>query len=116
MVTAMARRTAAWLAEPMPRYILIPIILMIALIAFGGLQRFQDLTDANIREAAIEAAARDYQQCLIRVETRDSLREVLIGITELFPDSSGAQAIRDLIENEYPPLDPVSCGVNPATG
>ena len=113
MVTELTRRMHRWWSEPTPRYLLLPIAVMIALIAFGVQGARNAIYDQRIDAAVDEANQRDYVQCLSRVDTREALREVLLGITALFPDSEGADAIEELIQSEYPMLDIASCGVVP---
>lgn len=86
---------------------------MIALIAFGVQSARNAIYDERLDDAAAEIAQREFVQCLSRVDTRQALREVLLGITELFPDSEGADSIRHLIETEYPMLDVATCGAAP---
>jgi hypothetical protein len=98
-------RTVEWLNGTTTRKAVIPMYLILAVFVFGTVSRFERLADEQIRDVAREAAALDYTTCATRVETRHSLREVLIGITDLFPADQSAEAIRALIETEYPALE-----------
>jgi hypothetical protein len=107
-------RVKAWLDEPTPRKAMLPAYLILTVGMITGFARFEaiaeqraaDLADNN---AAI-LAANDLQQCLTRVDTRDSIREVMLGIVDLFDPSQGVNDIRYLIETDYPRLDPaVEC-------
>lgn len=112
-MTELTDRIVKWWKQSTPRYLLLPIIAMIALVAFGVMTAREAIQDQKLDNAVQDAAQREFVQCLSRVDTRQALREVLLGITDLFPDSDGAEAITLLIETQYPMLDVASCGEQP---
>lgn len=57
-------------------------------------QRIEDLVEKNAQE-----------DCSIRKETRDTLRNVLFGIMDHFPPNDDIEALREYVQDEYPPLD-----------
>ena len=106
---AVTGRIKGWFMEPIPRYAVLPIYVILLIFAWAGLNWNRETNRRDLAEARLEVVAREYQQCLTRVETRDSLREVFFAITDLFPDSDAAGAIDLLIETEYPPIASEDC-------
>jgi hypothetical protein len=75
-----------------------------------GFARFEAIADERAGDLSRQAEANALVVCLSRVETRESLRSVLIGITELFDtDDRDVRAVIELIESDYPPLDAADC-------
>lgn len=109
MVKVGLGRVREWLVEPTPRYAMLPAYVILAIFAFAGLRWNDLLAQERLDDARTEVAERDYQQCINRAETRESLREIFLGITALFPDSAAARDIELLIEVEYPPLEATDC-------
>ena len=65
---------------------------------------------ADRTQTALDRAeAIEYSQCITRVETRDTLREVLLSITAVLEPSEQVIRIENLIEVKYPPLDTRNC-------
>lgn len=105
MAGIVVARIRTWLWEPTPRIQMLPAYLLFAIGMSVVMGQFASLSEQRIADARLEAVERDYGTCVNRVETRSTLRGVFIGIVDLFPESDAAEAIRDLIESEYPALD-----------
>jgi hypothetical protein len=99
-------RVKTWLWEPTPRIQMLPAYMILGIGGFAVMGQFVSLSNQRIEDAEEEALQREYITCVSRVNTRDALRGVLLGITELFPPDDGqVAAVTELIETEYPALD-----------
>lgn len=89
------------------------IVVCVAIILIVG--RLNSVAQAQADNVLEYAQGVAYAQCLSRVDTRESLREVLLNIADLFPESEGATAITVLINEEYPALDPLTTCTTPGS-
>lgn len=87
-----------WMNGTVKRKQVVPAYLMLAVGAVLGVYSLDRLGEQRIADATT-------LQCVNRVDTRETLRGVLLGITAQFPqDDPGVLAVVALIENDYPPL------------
>lgn len=94
-----------WLDAPTTRKAVLPSYLFIGFAVWFGLGQINEVNEQRLADATTT-------QCLTRVETRDSIRTILLAITSQFPDSPSVEVIVALIEEEYPALDAIEeCGV-----
>lgn len=74
-----------------------------------GAYTVNEFQQRYVDNAAERAVAIQFAQCESRVETRETLREVLLSITDVLDDSEPVDRIVVLIETRYPPLDLSDC-------
>jgi hypothetical protein len=109
-ITTVVAGVREWLNQPTPRKQMLPAYLILTVGIVLGFSRFEAL--ANQRADDLEAAsvARALVACQARVESRDSLRSVLLGIADLFEESESVSKIVRLINSDYPAMNPdVEC-------
>jgi hypothetical protein len=98
-----------WLNQPTPRKQMLPAYFILTLGIIAGFARFEAIAEERAQDLRADTDRNAATICLARVETRDSLRGVLIGITELFDNTEEVAAVVKLIQDDYPPLDPTVC-------
>lgn len=100
-----------WLNRTTKVKYVLPAYLILALGFAFSWARLNDLNAERIQDQQIDEIQTEYHQCLTRVDTRDSIRAILLAITAQFPDSESVEVIVTLIQTEYPPLDAATtCG------
>jgi hypothetical protein len=133
------RRVREWLNAPTqtPRKWVVGVTAALALTWAGGVygavvyvnnQRTDAVADARLaaRDAALalyQAELAQFQgqidsrvQCLLRVEGRNDLRGVLIGIYDVLEDRGSTELVallRHDLDTNYAPIDPARCGPEP---
>jgi hypothetical protein len=109
-IHSVANAVSEWLNQPTPRKQMLPAYLILTVGIVLGFARFESLADERAEDLAAQTEANAFVVCVSRVETREALRSVLIGITELFDDNTrDVQAVVALIESDYPPLSVDDC-------
>lgn len=102
----------AWLDTPTTRKAVIPSYAFIGLAVWFGLGQINEVNAQRSADTQAFVVETTLNTCLTRVETRDSIRTILLAITAQFPDSESVRVIEQLIETDYPALDPVvECGL-----
>jgi hypothetical protein len=104
-IQAISNGVREWLNQPTPRKQMLPAYLILTVGIVLGFTRFENLAEQRANDVQAFAEQNAYAICVTRVETRDSLRSVLIGLTQLFDDSDAVDEIRLLIETDYAQLD-----------
>ncbi len=100
-----------WLNRTTKVKYVLPAYLILALGFAFSWARLNDLNAERLQDQQISVIQTEYHQCLTRVDTRDSIRTILLAITAQFPDSESVDVIVTLIQTEYPPLDAdTTCG------
>lgn len=94
-----------WLNEPTPRKQMLPAYLILTIGIMAGVTRFDSLSAQRTDDVREFAQSTALSQCSTRIETRDSLRAVLLGITTLFDQDANSERIVNLIQADYPALD-----------
>lgn len=104
-------RMGRYLAGSVPRYQVLPLYLIIVMFAWAGLRWNDNLARSRLAEASEEIRENVYINCVANVTSENNLRETLLAIAGLFPESPSAHAIRELIEADHPLLRLEDCTI-----
>lgn len=116
-----------WFREFMNRYVqvkfVLPAYLTLAVTALSvvyvqqtNIENRDRIRADQIAMVAFEGELREYEFCLVRVETRNTLREVLVFLIELesVRGTRDGMIFREYLDDQYPLLSAVDeCGVPP---
>lgn len=102
-------RLAAYLNGNVPRYQVLPLYLIIVMFAWAGLRWNDSLARTRLEEASEEIREQAYIACVADATSENNLREALLALAGLFPESPGTRAVVSLIEEEHPQLDQAAC-------